>query len=89
MAPARVLQCILPDVLNNEYVLYAAYAAEGTLENSGLVPGKMGNCGSYQNMRNRQWNNVFNISDIQYYYEVWYIIFTYVCNNSVLSFNIS
>lgn len=23
MAPARVLQCILPDVLNNEYVLYA------------------------------------------------------------------
>ena len=70
MAPARVLQCILPDVLNNEYVLYAAFAAEGTLENSGLVPGKMGNCGSYQNMHNRQWNNVFNISDIQYYYEV-------------------
>ncbi|CAJ1439746.1 unnamed protein product [Effrenium voratum] len=23
MAPARVLQCLLPDVLNNEYVLYA------------------------------------------------------------------
>eukprot|EP00434_Breviolum_minutum_P026417 symbB.v1.2.023356.t1/scaffold2133.1/size88229/1 len=23
MAPAHVLQCILPDVLNNEYVLYA------------------------------------------------------------------
>eukprot|EP00438_Fugacium_kawagutii_P033331 Skav210466 [mRNA] locus=scaffold1443:148392:152755:- [translate_table: standard] len=27
MAPARLLQCILPDVLNNEYVLYAARQA--------------------------------------------------------------
>lgn len=31
MAPAHVLQCILPDVLNNEYVLYVSWPIHRTL----------------------------------------------------------